>query len=209
MTKVIKKIELFLIKNLFIEENPSLLLKTLKLDGDLTFIPELNALSSTPQDPLFHPEGDVFTHTLMVLDKAVELSKDLSEIDRKSLLLSAIFHDIAKPVTTIYYNGRIRSPKHDSLGEKITERILRKLKFDELIIKKVCSLIKFHLISTHFYRNKDEIKAKSIRKIINNVDIDFLLLLAEADYQGRNIDENEKLNGSPAVKWLKSKISAL
>lgn len=209
MTKVIKKIELFLIKNVFLEENPSLLLKSLKIKGELTFIPELNALSSTPQDPMFHPEGDVFSHTLMVLDAAVELSQGLSEIDKKSLLLSAIFHDIAKPVTTVYDNGRIRSPKHDSLGEKITERILRKLKFDELIIKKTCSLIKFHLISTHFYRNKDEIKAKSIRKIIKNVDIDLLLLLAEADFRGRKIAEDKKLQGSPAVKWLKSKISEL
>src|SRR6185503_78226 len=70
-------------------------------------VPELLPLVGCEQEPEWHPEGDVWTHTLMVIDKARELNGDLDRPRRVTIMLGAVCHDLGKPPTTAFLDGRI------------------------------------------------------------------------------------------------------
>src|SRR5690348_14488357 len=77
---------------------------------------EFDALRQTPQDPEWHAEGDVLTHTEMVLHECAGIFSDPT--DKELLYLSALFHDIAKPETT-RYDEEIKhtiAPGHERIG---------------------------------------------------------------------------------------------
>ena len=88
--------------------------------------PELLPLAATPQDPEWHPEGDVWTHTLQVVDEAARLLDGL-EADRPrqlAVMLGALCHDLGKPATTRFEDGRIRSRGHEEAGLPPTQSLL-------------------------------------------------------------------------------------
>lgn len=89
-------------------------------------------MKTTPQSAIHHAEGDVYLHTQMVLEQVMKNYSSYSEIDKKILELTAIFHDIAKPMTTIFEDGDWRSPGHAKLGEKVTREILNDLDYNYL-----------------------------------------------------------------------------
>ena len=97
--------------------------------------PELHALIGTKQEEEWHPEGDVWTHTLMVIDQAAKIirrsvipteeSNDerrnpFSEEEKLQIMLGAVCHDLGKPATTEFVEGRIRSRGHESAGKEPT-----------------------------------------------------------------------------------------
>ena len=90
-------------------------------------LPELLPLSGCQQEPEWHPEGDVWTHTLLVVDQAVGQSQDLDRPQRTAVMLGAVCHDLGKPATTAFIDGRIRSPDHEQAGVEPTERLLDRL----------------------------------------------------------------------------------
>ena len=71
--------------------------------------PELGALVGCPQEPDWHPEGDVWTHNLLVIDQARTRIGDLPGPQRIAVMLGAVCHDFGKPATTAHIDGRIRS----------------------------------------------------------------------------------------------------
>ncbi len=73
-------------------------------------IPEMAALAGCPQEPEWHPEGDVWVHTLMVVDEMRAAIDDLDRARRLTMMLGAVCHDFGKPPTTAFIDGRIRSP---------------------------------------------------------------------------------------------------
>src|SRR5439155_2326020 len=75
--------------------------------------PELQALSGCPQEPEWHPEGDVWVHTLQVIDEARLRIDDLPRAQQLAVMLGAVAHDLGKPATTAFSDGRIRSMNHD------------------------------------------------------------------------------------------------
>ena len=77
-------------------------------------LPELVPLYDCQQEPEWHPEGDVWTHTLMVIDEARELNGDLDRPRLAAMMLGAVCHDLGKPATTALIDGRIRSPGHEA-----------------------------------------------------------------------------------------------
>jgi tRNA nucleotidyltransferase (CCA-adding enzyme) len=79
-------------------------------------IPEMAALAGCPQEPEWHPEGDVWVHTLMVMDEMHAAIGDLDRARRLTLMLGAVCHDFGKPLTTALIDGRIRSPGHEPEG---------------------------------------------------------------------------------------------
>jgi tRNA nucleotidyltransferase (CCA-adding enzyme) len=89
--------------------------------------PELDALWSIPQDPEWHPEGDVWTHTLLVLDEARKLIDDLPRPKQLAVLLGALCHDFGKPATTYNVDGRIRALGHEEAGVEPTRTFLDRL----------------------------------------------------------------------------------
>src|SRR5260370_37679234 len=80
--------------------------------------PELLPLAETPQDPEWHPEGDVWTHTLQVIDEAAGLIDDLAGDQPRAItvMLAALCHDLGKASTTKQEYGLIRSPGHETTG---------------------------------------------------------------------------------------------
>ena len=112
--------------------------------GLLRFFPELEALVGVPQDPQWHPEGDVWVHTLMVVDRAAELRT--YEPGRDELLMfGALCHDLGKPATTERIDGRIRSRNHESRGIDPTHAFLERLAVGHDLRDRVAAVVEHHL----------------------------------------------------------------
>ncbi len=103
-------------------------------------LPEASALQGVPQPPQFHPEGDVWTHTLLMLDGLQSPSLELA--------LGVLFHDIGKP-STFRIDDRIRFDGHVEAGVKIARAALSRLRFSEATIRQVEALVANHMRFIH------------------------------------------------------------
>ena len=105
-----------------------------------TILPELDAMKGCLQPEQFHPEGDVFKHTRLMLEL-------LPEKVSAPLILSVLFHDVAKPVTaTVDETGRIRFNEHDRIGAAMTESIMERLRFSRAEIDAVVEMVRQHMV---------------------------------------------------------------
>src|SRR4029077_16395941 len=98
-------------------ERPSIgLALALDLNVIGRLFPELFALVGCEQEPEWHPEGDVWVHTLQVVDEARTRIDDLPRPQQITVMLGALAHDLGKPPTTAFIDGRIRAMNHEELG---------------------------------------------------------------------------------------------
>ena len=131
---------------------PSAGLRCLRDSGWLVHFPELAAMVGIPQDPEWHPEGDVWTHTGHCLDALVELSDwaEKTDEERWVLMFATLLHDTGKTNTTSRQmrdgRERIVSPGHESLGADLAQRFLIRLGVMESITRKVIPLVANHMI---------------------------------------------------------------
>ncbi len=108
------------------------------------FLPEMAAMRGVPQPPEYHPEGDVWTHTLMMLDR-------LAPPRDATLAYAVLLHDIGKPLTTVVRQDSrkkceiIRSPNHAAVGEKLARQILTRLRQPTALIDTVAALVRRHM----------------------------------------------------------------
>jgi len=103
-------------------------------------LPELEAMKGVLQPEQFHPEGDVFVHTRLMLQL---LPQEVSV----SLVLAVLFHDVGKPVTaTVDQTGRIRFNEHDRIGAQMTEAIMRRLRFSGAEIEATVEMVRQHMV---------------------------------------------------------------
>lgn len=165
---------------------PSAGIDVLKRTGWLSLYPEIAALEGCPQDPEWHPEGDVYTHTLLVLDAAARIAaRDaLSSADRTVLVLAALCHDLGKPETTIIENGRVRSPGHADRGSTL-ESLLARLAAPERISRRVLALSRFHLAHLGFEGSKRHVRRLARALELEGETIPMLARLVEADHDAR------------------------
>ncbi|HXW59992.1 MAG TPA: HD domain-containing protein, partial [Myxococcota bacterium] len=197
-------------KKLLLAKKPSLGLKVLRETYALSLFPELEAMIDCPQDKEWHPEGDVWTHTLMVVDQAAILCErsSLDTEQRLIVMAGALCHDIGKPPTTKEIDGRIRSLAHDEVGVSLAESFLTRMAFPERSIEDVTSLVKEHLKPYQLYKTRDSVSDGAIKRLTLRVDIDRLLLVSQADFLGRTT--KDALNGvDPSYAWLRDKVKAL
>jgi tRNA nucleotidyltransferase (CCA-adding enzyme) len=166
--------------------------------------PEVAALVDCEQEPEWHPEGDVFTHTGLVLDEARPLADELPYPRRMTLLLAAIAHDFGKPATTRIEDERIRSRGHEEAGVEPAARFLERLNVRSLagydVRGQVLALVQYHLAPTHFWnaeRRGQLVSAGAFRRLAMKVEPDLLRRLALADTRGR-----ATAPPSPAPEWL-------
>lgn len=194
-------------KLLLMADRPARGLEVAREAGILERHPELAALVDCPQDPAWHPEGDVWTHTLMVVDAAAALRTG----DRKAdlaLMFGALCHDLGKPATTRDKDGRIVSPGHAEAGIEPTRRFLAGISQDAELLDTVLDYVRYHLRPAEFYRVREEIGDASIRRLATQVNIEDLVRVAEADHLGRTTPD--ALDGEfPAGKWLLAKAAEL
>lgn len=151
--------------------------------------PELKALIGVPQNPEYHPEGDVWTHTKLVLDSAADIAKErgLEGEDRMLLILSAICHDLGKPATTIKNEetGKVTSYGHEEAGLEPAKRFLDMLYIKKDIAEKVLILVKNHMFIHNSYN--PQLTDSAIRRRARDmypVTIKDLVYLSTADYRG-------------------------
>ena len=181
-------------------KTPSIGFEAARKMGILNYFPELKALIGIPQDPEWHPEGDVWTHTLLVINEAAKLRKGIEKKDLE-LMFAALCHDFGKPITTKFIRGRWRSPSHDSEGLTPTEKFMSRLTNDRALIEKVKSLVKEHLRPVQLYKSRNQINSGTIKRLALRVSIPDLVLLARADYFGRTFSpKNKQL--FKAGEWL-------
>lgn len=180
--RVFEEIKKLLLKS----RKPSIGFKLMDAFGMLVYFPELNALQGVPQDPDYHPEGDVWVHTLMVVDAVTALHTD---DEKRNLILSlaALCHDLGKANTTELIDGHIRALGHENTGVALTETFLERLSEEKALVERVLPLVQHHLKPLQFY--KQGAKAAAIRRLASRVNIEELIVLAKADFLGRTTAE--------------------
>ncbi len=199
--RIFEEIKKLLLKS----ERPSIGFRLMERFGMLEAFPELDALRGIPQDPENHPEGDVWEHTLMVLDVVTGLHTG----DRKKnlcLSLAALCHDLGKADATKEKTGQTSAIGHEISGVAPTESFLGRLSDEKSLLECVVPLVKNHRKPKQFYEERAE--PEEIRRLATEVNIEELLFLARADFLGRTT--KAALEGNfEAGNWLLERATAL
>jgi tRNA nucleotidyltransferase (CCA-adding enzyme) len=151
--------------------------------------PELKALVGCPQEPEWHPEGDVWVHTLMVIDQARTRIDDLDKPRQIAVMLGAVAHDLGKPPTTAFLDGRIRSIDHEQAGVVPATTLLDRLNVHTIggydVRHQVLGMVAHHLKPHAFSKSKEPVGDGAYRRLAQKVDLELLARLAKSDCLGR------------------------
>lgn len=179
-------------------------LRFLETVGWLRAYPELEALIDCEQDPEWHPEGDVWTHTGHVLD-AFARERLGDEEEDLVVGLACLCHDLGKPATTCFVDGRLRSRGHEAAGERPTRTFLARLTKRSRLVDDVVRLVVDHLKPRQLFGGQAGDAA--VRRLAHRVKrIDRLVRVARADARGRPpLEEAE----CPECDWLLARAEAL
>ena len=152
-------------------------------------LPEIEAMKGCEQPPEFHPEGDVYTHTLMMLD--------LMGNPSPTLALGVLLHDVGKPVTQTF-EDRIRFNNHDKVGARMAELLLRRLHMPRHDIDRVQWLVENHMRVAV----TPDMRESKLKRFVREEAFDELLELCRLDCLGshRNVE---------TIEWLKHYIANL
>lgn len=170
--------------------------------------PEIRSLMSVQQEPEWHPEGDVYVHTLLVIDGARQLIEDLPYPKQVTVMLAALAHDFGKPATTQFIEGRWRSRGHEEGGVAPTQTFLDRLNIHTIggydVRSQVIALVREHLKPGEFYKKRDEVGDGAFRRLARKCELDLLYRVAKADSLGRNADwvPREKWYDAEAQEWF-------
>ncbi|OLB44135.1 MAG: phosphohydrolase, partial [Verrucomicrobia bacterium 13_2_20CM_2_54_15] len=148
-------------------------------------LPEIEAMKGCEQPKQFHPEGDVFKHTRLMLDF-------LSQKVSVPLVFAVLLHDVAKPRTaTVDETGRIRFSGHDRLGAEMTEEIMRRLRFSGAEIEGTVEMVRQHMV----FKDVPKMRVAKLKRFMARPTFDDELELHRVDCQGshRMLDNYEFL----------------
>ncbi|HEU0273098.1 MAG TPA: CCA tRNA nucleotidyltransferase [Candidatus Udaeobacter sp.] len=148
-------------------------------------LPEIEAMKGCEQPEQFHPEGDVFKHTRLMLDF---LPKTVSV----ELVFAVLFHDVAKPRTaTVDKTGRIRFSGHDRLGAEMTEEIMRRLRFSGAEIDATVEMVRQHMV----FKDTPNMRVAKLKRFMARPTFNDELVLHRVDCEGshRMLDNYEFL----------------
>ncbi|MDQ6981515.1 MAG: tRNA nucleotidyltransferase [Mariprofundus sp.] len=178
---------------------PSYGLQALGDSGWLSHYPELNTMLGCPQSHRWHPEGDVWTHTLQVCDQAARIA-DKNKLDdniTEYLLFSSLCHDLGKPACTVSGEpGEICSPGHSEAGISPAKRFLHKIGAPERVFKFIRPLVLDHI--THLHGEPTPRAVRRLSHRLEPANIELWEMLVEADASGRSPAPPSR----PALAWL-------
>lgn len=180
-------------KHLIIDKKPSEYIEELFNKGlvkELYPLTMLGALVETPQSPEHHPEGNVWNHTMLVIDQAAK-RRDKSK-DIRVLMWSALLHDLGKAPTTKLRNGRLTSYDHDKVGKRLSIEFLKVFDCDEEFIKKVSAMVRWHMQNLFVTKN---LPFADIKGMLEEVDLEEMAILSISDRLGRGEMTEEKIEG--------------
>lgn len=183
------------------------------------YYPELAALENTPQEPDWHPEGNVWVHTMMVVDKAANIVRDSSfEIDADKqipVMLGSLCHDLGKPATTQEMGGRIKSHGHEAAGKEPAKKLLSKWNFGTDTDKAVIAMTTDHLSPFQYIRSfkkgdmDERAFTNAVRRLIKRIypcSWQSLIAVCAADLQGRGGDEKAYLEETETMRTMFQKV---
>jgi tRNA nucleotidyltransferase (CCA-adding enzyme) len=170
--------------------------------------PEVQALVGCAQDPDWHPEGDVWTHVLLVVDEARRRIEGFDRGRAVAMMLGAICHDLGKPATTAVVDGRIRSLGHEEAGVAPATSLLDRLNVHSLdgydVRRAVLGLVAHHLKPIAFRKAPTPVGDGAFRRLAQKVELELLANFAQADCNGRTGDFD-----CSAVDWFLERARAL
>jgi len=164
---------------------PSKWLHELRDSGELELYPEIFNMIGVPQDPTWHPEGDVYIHTCHVLDAASEIAirEEMSVSSRELLIFSALTHDFGKVKATFLKNSRWTSPKHGMFSTSCAKKFFQQIECSSLhLYEKLEKLVIEHLSYVNVETDKSLLH---LAERLKPASIEELLWLIEADVSGR------------------------
>jgi tRNA nucleotidyltransferase (CCA-adding enzyme) len=178
------------VEKLLLAPRPSIgLALALELGIVARLFPELQALVACPQEPEWHPEGDVWVHTLQVVDQTRRRIDDLPRPQQLALMLGAVCHDFGKPATTAEMDGRIRSLDHEEQGVAPALLFLDRLNIHSVdgydVRRQVAGFVAQHLKPGAWFKVRDEVGDGAFRRLAHKVDLELLARLAKSDCLGR------------------------
>lgn len=161
----------------------------------------INNLKKAEQSPKHHPEGNVWNHTMLVVDQAAQV-RDKSR-DPAVFMWAALLHDIGKPDTTKIRKGRITSYDHDIAGAGLARKLLAEYLDDEVFINKIAELVRWHM-QILFVNNN--LPFADVKSMLRKTDIDEVALLGFCDRMGRlHADRSEEEEN---IKRFLTKVKA-
>ena len=167
---------------------PSAGLKFLAATGWVEHFPEIKDLMGVPQDPEWHPEGDVFIHTGHACDALARLPewKLAGPESRRVYMLAVLTHDFGKPATTRQEvkggRNRIVSPGHDALGGKLAQSFLERIHAPPAVQERVVPLVVNHIVH---YQTITDRALRRLAKRLEPESIEGLCMVMKADSMGR------------------------
>ena len=193
-------------KLLLKSKQPSIGFELMKKLGIIEkYFPELHALIGVPQSTIWHPEGDVWIHTLMSIDKMVSLKNGDEKQDLK-MMFAILCHDLGKVTHTQITPEKISAIGHEKAGLEPTEHFLYRLTNEHDFISSILPLVEHHLAPSIYFRGK--VKNSTIRKLATKVNIEELVTVARADFLGRTTEASLK-GIYEAGDWLLQKAEEL
>ena len=171
--------------------HPGRIAEYLVTTGWIVHFPEIANLLGVPQDPEWHPEGDVGIHTMHVVDAAARIAmrETLQDDERAVLLFSALTHDFAKPATTALRDRgglqRWTAHGHEAAGGPLARAFLGRIGIKPAVIDQVVPLVENHLAHSSL---RNDVTARTVRRLalrLAPANITQLTRLIEADHSGR------------------------
>jgi tRNA nucleotidyltransferase (CCA-adding enzyme) len=174
--------------------------------------PDFKALVGCPQEPAWHPEGDVWVHTLQAVDLAAGYIADLPAPKQVVVMLGTLCHDLGKPPTTRVIDGRIRSLEHEAAGLPPTGRVLDRLNIHTMdgyeVRKQILAIVDNHLKPGLLSRTRDKVGDSAFRRLALKCEIDLLYRVAKADSLGRRAP-GAKEPDADAQEWFLERAKSL
>jgi len=169
-------------KHLLNDEKPSIYLNEQVENGDFDEYPlsMIKDLLTVEQNPIYHPEGNVFIHAMMVVDEGA-IVRERSK-DKKAFMWALLLHDLGKKPTTKLRKGKLTSYNHDTVGAKMAREFLEYFNQDEVFINKVISLVRWHMQILFVTKNS---RFQNIKQMLEDVDVDEMILVSRCDRLGR------------------------
>lgn len=152
--------------------------------------PELQVLIGCQQEYEWHPEGDVWIHTMMAVDVAAELFRNGDLNHDLTVMFGALCHDLGKPATTQFETGRWRAKGHEEAGIAPTTSFMERMRAPLELVKAVNGLVAVHLAPAHFCNPKFNATPKAYRNLARKLSeagttIDMLYKVSSSDHFGR------------------------
>lgn len=195
----------------------NLIFKFMRDTGLIEYYPLLKSLKETPQDTIYHPEGDVEIHTELCLahmDKVIE-RENITGSEKIVLVMSILLHDIAKPQTTKeeLKRGRmtITSNGHEEQGKEVASEFLESIGFYPKLIEPIGNIIAVHLSGVHISQiTKTAGKHKFVKKLsrkLSPANVKQLIYIMEADTNGRGYSEYIEPIGAKDILEIAEELS--